>query len=109
MTAGRRDTLVTLQRYTATQNGEGEEVETWADLGTEWAAVFYGKGDERRQAALEQGQQAASFRMLSNALTRSLTVRDRIVVGTVQWDILANTPDMPKRGEMEATCASVAP
>ena len=104
MTAGRRDQLVILQRYTTTQDEYGEEVQTWAGLGTEWAAVFYGRGDERRQAAMEQGSQAATFRFLSNTQTRALSIRDRIVVDTVIWDILGIAP--MDRARIEVTAVS---
>lgn len=103
MTAGRRNQLVTLSRYTATQDDYGEETQTWGPIGTEWAAVFYGRGDERRQAAAEQGQQAANFQMLSNAQTRALTIKDRIELDGVAWDILGISPDTPARGLIEAT------
>ncbi|MFN6934938.1 MAG: head-tail adaptor protein [Tsuneonella sp.] len=103
MTAGRRDTLLTLQRYTVTQDDYGEEQPTWADIGTEWAAIYWGRGDERRQAAMEQGTQAATFNMLSNTLTRSLTLRDRISGEAGTFDIVGVAPDTPKRGEIEFT------
>lgn len=96
-----RDTLVTLQAYTATQDEYGEEVQAWADIGTEWAAIYWGRGDERRQAAMEQGTQAATFNMLSNTLTRSLTLRDRISGEAGVFDIVGIAPDTPKRGEIE--------
>lgn len=108
MTAGRRDQLVTLQRYTTTQDEYGEEVQTWADLGTEWAAVFYGRGDERRQAAMEQGSQPATFQMLANLNTLGLTIRDRIVLDGVAWDITGLAPNTPKRGLIEATATRAA-
>lgn len=92
MTAGRRDRLVTLQSATATQDEYGEEVSTWEAVGTEWAAVFYGKGDERRQAAMEQGQQAATFQVLSNEVTRAVSIRDRIVLEGDNWDIVGIAP-----------------
>ena len=79
MTAGRRDQLVTLQSFTPTQDDYGEEIETWSDITDEWAAVYYGRGSERRQAAAEEGQQAATFQMLSNADTRAVTLKDRRV------------------------------
>lgn len=107
MTAGRRDQLVTLERFTATQDGYGEEVQTWAELGQEWAAVFYGLGSERRQAAAEQGQQAATFQFLDNDITRGLSVKDRIDHGG-QWDIQGISPDTPKRGLIEVTATRAA-
>ncbi|KZY90846.1 MULTISPECIES: head-tail adaptor protein [unclassified Erythrobacter] len=99
---GRRDQRVTLQRYTTSSNDYGEEVETWGDIGTEWAAVFYGRGSERRQAAMEQGAQPATFQFLSNPVTRSLTIRDRIMHAG-QWDIVGISPDAPDRGLLEVT------
>lgn len=103
MTAGRRDQLVTLQRYTTTLDDYGEGTQAWTELGTEWAAVFYGRGDERRQAAMEQGQQAANFQMLSNDQTRALVLTDRIQHDGSDWNIVGISPDTPKRGLIEAT------
>jgi head-tail adaptor len=108
MTAGRRSSLVTLQRFTAVQDDYGEEVQTWADYGTEWAAVFYGAGAERRQAAMEQGSQAATFEMLSNESTRALTLKDRISFNGVAWDIQGIAPETPKRGEIAITATRSA-
>lgn len=103
MTAGKRDQLVTLHRYTATQDDYGEETQAWAPIGQEWAAIYWGRGDERRQAAMEQGAQPATFNLLSNTLTRSLTLRDRIAGDAGEFDIVGIAPDFPKRGEIEVT------
>lgn len=92
MTAGRRDQLVTLSRYSATQDDYGEETQTWGPLGQEWAAVFYGRGDERRQAAMEQGQQAVTFQVLSNETTRAVNVRDRILHDGSTYDVVGIAP-----------------
>lgn len=98
MTAGRRDTLITFQRLSASQNEYGEEVGSWASLGQEWAAVIWGRGDERRQAAVEQNNQAATFQVLSNETTRAVDVKDRIV-SAGNWDIVGIAS--PRRGELE--------
>jgi SPP1 family predicted phage head-tail adaptor len=103
MTAGRRNKLITIERYTTTQDDYGEETQTWATYAIEWAAIYYGRGDERRQAAMEQGQQAATFQMLSNPLTEAVTLKDRIVHDGANWDITGIAPDTPKRGEIELT------
>lgn len=101
MTAGRRDQLVSLDRSTTTTDEYNEEVPAWAEFAQEWAAIYYGRGDERRQAAMEQGSQAATFNVLSNERTRSLVLTDRLTVGGVVWDIRSLAPDTPKRGEIE--------
>lgn len=103
MTAGRRDTLISIERAVAVQDPYGEETLTWSQLGTEWAAVFYGRGDERRQAAMEQGTQAATFQLLANAMTRSLTLRDRIVLDEMAWDITGAVPVGRQHVEVTAT------
>jgi head-tail adaptor len=109
VTAGRRDQLVTLQTYTAGQDESGQETKVWGPIGggstptTEWVAIFYGRGDERRQAAMEQGQQAANFQMLANLTTLALRVTDRILHGTANWDIQGIAVDTPSRGLVEVT------
>lgn len=106
MTAGRRDQLISLERATVEQDSYGEEVSTWAEIGTEFAAVYYGRGDERRQAAMEQGSQAATFKLLSNTLTRSLTLTDRIVHEGANYDIEGIAP--MERGYIEITAVRAA-
>lgn len=108
VTAGRRDKLVTLERFTSTQNSYGEEVETWAAIGQEKVAIYYGSGSERRQAAMEQGSQTATFEMLSNTRTRGLTIRDRIVHEGNNWDIIELAPDTPRRGMVRAVATRAA-
>lgn len=103
MTAGRRDKLVTIQRATAAQAASGQEVDAWTAIGQEWAAVFYGRGDERRQAASEHGTQSATFGMLLNPITSGLKVKDRIVHAAANWDVVGIAPDTPKRGLIEVT------
>lgn len=103
----RRDQRVTLQRYTTSTDSYGEEIATWGDIGSEWAAIYYGRGSERRQAAMEQGAQPATFQFLSNPLTRSLTIRDRIDHGGT-WDIVGVSPDTPDRGLLEVTAVRAA-
>lgn len=103
MTAGRRDTLVAFESATVVQDNYGEETPTWAAQGEEWAAIYYGRGDERRQAAMEQGLQAATFQVLDNGQTRAVTLKDRIVCDGDPWDIVGIAPDTPKRGHIEFT------
>lgn len=106
MTGRRRDTLIALERASTDQNGYGEEIETWGEVGKEWASVVYGRGSERRQAAMEQASQPATFYVDDNALTRSITTADRIALdGT--WDIESNVPSA-NRVEREITAVRAA-
>lgn len=108
MTAGRRDNLITIQRGTPTTDNYGEETLTWANLATAWAAVFYGKGDERRQAAMEQGRQPATFQVLSNSVTRAVSLEDRIVHNGMNWDIEGIAPMDRAHIEFTAVAAGAA-
>lgn len=96
--AGYRNQLVVLQRFTATTNDHGHESQTWASIGSEWAQVRFGTGQERRAAAQEGNQQAATFGVLSNTVTRSLTVRDKIVYLGDDWDIQGLSPTQDNQG-----------
>lgn len=98
---GRRDTLIAIERATTVQDEYGQETEVWTELGKEWAAVFYGRGDERRQAGQEQGSQTANFNVVSNSMTRGVKITDRIVIGTDIWDIVSAAP--MSRAEVELT------
>lgn len=87
---GQRNTLITLQRATPSQNGTGEEILSWGFYATEWVRVINGSGQERRQAAQTKAVQTATFNALANSKTRSLTPKDRIsgYLGA-DWDITA--------------------
>ncbi len=105
MPAGRRDTLIQFQRAETEQDEYGEDVCTWSSLGSEWASIIWGRGDERRQAAQESASQAATFQVLDNSVTRALLVTDRIV-SDGDWDITGIA--YPIRGEIELTAVRAA-
>lgn len=99
--AGQRDKLVSIQRTGSTEDAHGETVQDWAEVGKEWARVLFGTGYERRSGAAQSGAQPATFQVLDNSLTRSLTVRDRIVWNGMAWSIVGTAP--VNRGEIELT------
>lgn len=82
---------ITFQKRTVAQDDySGHDVETWRNWFDEYAAIFYGTGTEQRAAAQLQGEQSASFEVLSNTRTRELTIADyRIVDRGVTWNIRA--------------------
>lgn len=105
MRAGRRDTPVVLERFTSTADAYNEPVETWASIGREMAEVYFSRGDERRRAAMEQGEEAATFKMLATARTRGLTVRDRLQALGRVWNVRGSVPR--GRTEIEVTAVAV--
>ena len=98
-----RNTLVVIERVTKTKDDYNQVQEAWAPVGEEWAEVFYGRGDERRQAASERAAQAATFQMDANALTLGLTPEDRLRADNAVWNIHGIAPDTPRPGDVEIT------
>lgn len=88
MTAGKRDSLIAFQSASVTTDDYGAEIPTWAETAQAWADVRYGRGDERRQAAMEGGAQPATFIVLANLDTLDVIIRDRISFDGSAWDIL---------------------
>jgi head-tail adaptor len=110
MSAGRRDKPITLRGYTETTDAWNSPVVTWSTLGNAKAAVFFGRGSERRQAAQEQGQQAATFQIVNSEMARAVTLKDKIAMDGFLWDIVGINPDTPRRGliEFDATATGLA-
>lgn len=92
MKKGRLKWRVTIERFTVTQDDFNEDIEAWAPLATRSAAIYYGKGEERREAAMETASQAASFEMIADSVTRSVTVKDRLSYDGGTWDITGISP-----------------
>lgn len=76
----------------ASTDDYGAETYEWADYVGAWAAVFFGTGDERREAAQENATVAATFRVLSTPKTRTISVTDRIEFQSAYWDISSAIP-----------------
>lgn len=102
MTAGRKRNLIVVQRGTPSTDDYGGETLSWATLATEWAEIHYGRGDERRAAAMEQGSLSAVFVVNDNIATRSATLKDRISFAGGFWDVIQNVPGDPGDRELTA-------
>lgn len=103
MTAGERDRKVAFYRPgTATENGFGEPIAGAPVLiGYAWARVFYGKGAERRAAAIEGASQPATFNVLTSAAMRSVNTACTINFDGFDWEITGIAPQ--GRGEIDFT------
>ncbi|MGX7926463.1 phage head completion protein [Tsuneonella sp. HG094] len=88
--AARRDTRVEFQRAAPARSALGGKTPgagDWAAIGSRKAKVLYGTGAERRDAAVEGGTQAATFRFLLDSLTRTVTIGDRAVCKGLTYDL----------------------
>jgi head-tail adaptor len=106
---GKRDRVIAFERLTVsrtTLGGKPEAAGTWAELGTRLASVLFGSGAERRAAAVEQAVQPATFRVLADELTTTITVKDRITHLGLSWDIASITPIGRRPDEIEFTATA---
>jgi head-tail adaptor len=103
--AGKRDRKIVIeQRVPDGEDSMGAPIERWIVLATPMARVFYGRGDERREAAREGASQAASFVVLATAKTRIVKpIGFRIIFDGATWDITAAPPIGRREIEFTAT------
>jgi SPP1 family predicted phage head-tail adaptor len=95
MTAGKRDRKITFERSSSSVDQYGGETQQWQFFAEAWANIIYGTGQERREAAQESAQVAATFQVLANSDTRDLTTLDRINFDGF-WDIVSAVPNRRK-------------
>lgn len=101
--AGQRDQRIAFERATVETDDHGEDVATWAEIAERWAAVNYGRGDERREGAREGGVQPATFIVLADEDTRTVGLTDRIRFRGGVWEIKGVAP----RGRAEIEFSAV--
>jgi head-tail adaptor len=94
---GQRDTLVTFQRGTLVSGDYGDTLDwtTPTTLGTAYARVRYGTGQERREAAQERAVQAATFECDWSPTLDAVQTNDRLFINEKPsefWDIISPSP-----------------
>lgn len=90
---GERDRRIVFQSGAPVRGALGREpISAWSYIGRAWAKVLFGTGSERRAAGAEGASQAATFRVLSNGMTRGVTTDNRILFDRRGWDITSISP-----------------
>lgn len=98
----RRFNKVEFRRLTAAEDAFGAPAANGSSLiCNAWAAILYGRGAERREAAIEGADQSATFNVATNAALRSVRVTDVIQFGDDSWDITGIAP--MNRSEIDFT------
>lgn len=92
--AGKRNRRIRVEAATITKNGFNEPVKTWGPYCTAMAAVIFGSGQERRDAAQEGASAAATFVVPHNPRTKAISVEYRIQFDGSAWDIVSNVPSV---------------
>lgn len=85
--AGARNRRITLQRALTTKNALNEDVKTWGTIGKRWAEKLDVSDGEQLRAAQMGATITTRFRVLRDSLTATLTPRDRIVLGSLVYEI----------------------
>ena len=103
MKAGDLKYRITIQRFTTTELPSGEETKGWAEYATCYAAVTFGTGKERRQAAQETASAPATFHIRRNSKTATVTPADRLAFDGSDWDIQSSVPSKEFRAGIDIT------
>jgi len=85
--AGARDRRITLQRALTTKNALNEDVKTWGAIGKRWAEKLDVSDGEQLRAAQVGATITTRFRVLHDDLTSTLTARDRLLLGSLVYEI----------------------
>jgi len=85
--AGKRDTRIEVLRSVTFKDALNADIASWSTVGTIWAAKADVSDGERVRAAEVGAILTSRFRVLRNAFTRTITPRDRIVIGAQTFDI----------------------
>lgn len=85
--SGKRSHKVIVQRAIVSTDNYGGETKTWHELATGWASVLYGNGQERREAAQNNANVAATFNFNWNPTIAATKPTDRLYCFDTVWDV----------------------
>lgn len=84
---GRRPHLVVVQAAIVDADGYGGGEKTWHQLTTGWARVRYGGSQERRTAAQEAAQVAATFEFDYTPTLAAVLPEHRLLAFDTAWNV----------------------
>lgn len=106
--AGERTTPVAFERGTASTDDYGGETLSWASVATVAAKILYGTGSERRQAAQEGSEQAATVMVNWTPSLASVGPKDRATFDGFTWDITSPPARVGLNDELHFTAVRSA-
>ena len=107
-TAGQRNRKIVIETRTVTTADDGTEIESWANHCECWAAISYGTGQERREAAQEQAAVTATFFVPENANTRAVDPESYRIIFEGTWDVISAVPSPEYNRERHLTAVKRA-
>ena len=103
---GDLDRRIVIERYGVIQDDFGGEVEAWTILAQRWARRSDVSDGERHQADETGASLMTRFTLRSDAVTRTITPKDRIVHDGRFWNIHGvKEAKGPRRAYLEITAA----
>lgn len=104
MKAGDLRQRVTIQNKTAVRNSYGEEVITWVDLATVWAAVEPLRGREFLDGKMITPETTTRIRI---RFRDGVSPEQRVVFGSKNYDILAIVHVEERERELHLMCQEI--
>ena len=105
MRAGRLRHRITIERLTATKDAHGQPTDTWERLTSRKAAIDQAGGSEYIASDAENSRTVVTIRMRYDSITKTITTKDRIVHGGVNYDIVQPPQNMQmKNRDLLFTC-----
>lgn len=89
LNAGDLDRRITIQRNSPTKDAFGASKDNWADLATVWAKKIEVSDAERTRAAETAAIITTRFQVRWWSLVSDLNPKDRVLYGTLTYDIVA--------------------
>ena len=104
MNAGKMDRKITVQVRTATQDGTGGRVESWADSFDTWAELVQQRATEAVRAAAERTHEILQFRIRYKAGLGAATHR---VLYQLRFFNIVSIIEEGRKDKLLLTCESV--
>lgn len=102
MKAGKLDRRITIQRAMITRDDYNEEVSTWADLCTVWAAYEPVRDGERFRAGERAAELSARFQIRWSSKVAEVSAEDRLMFQGKVYEI-THTKEIGRREGIELT------
>ena len=104
MKAGRMRSSVDVQRLSTAKDEHGQPVDEWSSLVRRRAAIDQTGGGEYVSADAENARTVVVIRMRYDSTTKTITTKDRIVHGDINYDIQSINNMQMKNRDLLFTC-----
>lgn len=102
--AGQLTRQVTIRRRDSGSDALGQSVNTWSDVATVWADVRHQSGMEAIKGDARVSTVKASIRIRYRT---DILAGDRVILGSVSYEVLAPMPDEQRREFTDLACEVV--